>query len=347
MFATAKNKQKCKETLGIREKSVGACNPGAHNRNFRTANANQFTPNTLGRPAFIRNKRGGLSPLALMKRKSPSHMTTPSILVLGVGAFAHSTGQILKDAGARLSTYLIRNYGHFPPSTLGPTFNREQFPSPCQVIKEHRVDLVVPMSIDWAQAPWAEELLRMGVPLFSPTGEAMRIERERDFARELCQKYRIPFPQAHVARNRLEAEDLLKQHPKPFVIKNPLCSPTSPIHTILCESTEDTRSWLKQIDYAEGVFLQEYLGPCEAGHIALVSAGEIHSVVTNQEYSAPSRAIWGWSPALHSGDWWRKIPMTNTGLPASCYIRFGRGFVKLGITAQSRLPRSSATASGM
>jgi phosphoribosylamine-glycine ligase len=219
-----------------------------------------------------------------MKRKSPSHTTTPSILVLGVGAFAHSTGQILKDAGARVSTYLTRNYGHFPPSSLGPTFNREQFPSPCQVSKDQGVDLVVPMSIDWAQAPWAEELLRMDVPLFTPTGEAMRIERERDFARELCQKYRIPFPQAHVARNRLEAEELLKKHPKPFVIKNPLCSPTSPIHTILCESTEDTRSWLKQIDYAEGVFLQEYLGPCEAGHIALVSAGEIHSVVTNQEY---------------------------------------------------------------
>jgi phosphoribosylamine--glycine ligase len=30
--------------------------------------------------------------------------------------------------------------------------------------------------------------------------------------------------------------------------------------------------------------LQEYLGRAEAGHIALVSGGEIHSLVTNQEY---------------------------------------------------------------
>ena len=30
--------------------------------------------------------------------------------------------------------------------------------------------------------------------------------------------------------------------------------------------------------------MQEYLGRCEAGHIALVSGGEIHSLVTNQEY---------------------------------------------------------------
>ena len=35
---------------------------------------------------------------------------------------------------------------------------------------------------------------------------------------------------------------------------------------------------------AEGIFLQEYLGRAEAGHIALVSGGEIYSLVTNQEY---------------------------------------------------------------
>jgi len=46
----------------------------------------------------------------------------------------------------------------------------------------------------------------------------------------------------------------------------------------------DTRAWLRQVNYAEGVFLQEYLGRAEVGHIALVSGGEIYSLVTNQEY---------------------------------------------------------------
>ena len=112
----------------------------------------------------------------------------------------------------------------------------------------------------------------------------MRIERERDFARKLCADFKIPFPPAHVAANRAEAEKILAKHPQPFVIKNPLCSPTSPIHTILCETVEDTRAWLRHVNYAEGVFLQEYLGRAEAGHIALVSGGEIYSLVTNQEY---------------------------------------------------------------
>src|SRR6516165_3134601 len=203
---------------------------------------------------------------------------------MGVGAFAHSTGQILKDAGAEVATYLSRSYAHYPPSLVGPVYRSEQVPSPASLVKDGSVQLVVPMSIDWAQAPWAEELLAQQVPIFSPTRAAMKIERDRDFARHLCQDFKIAFPKTHVASNRLEAEAILEKHPQPFVLKNPFCSPTSPIHTILCETVSDTRSWLKHIDYAEGVFMQEYLGRCEAGHIALVSGGEIYSLVTNQEY---------------------------------------------------------------
>lgn len=206
------------------------------------------------------------------------------MLVLGVGSFAHSTATILRDNGARVATYLTRDYGHHAPSLAGPVVTREQAPSPIRLLGEFGVNLVIPMSIDWAQAPWHRELLDSGVAIFGPTGESMRIERERDFARTLCERFGIPFPRAFVARNRLEAEEIMERHPMAFVLKNPLCSPTSPIHTILCESISDTRSWIRHVDYAEGVFLQEYLGRCEAGHIALVSDGEIHSLVTNQEY---------------------------------------------------------------
>lgn len=205
-------------------------------------------------------------------------------LVLGVGSFAHSIGTALKDAGAKVSTYLTRNYGHFPPTLVGPAFSKDAIADPTAIIADRSIDVVIPQSIDWAQAPWAENLVRSGTGIFSPTGEAMRIERERDFARKLCSDFGIRFPQAYVASNRLEAEKILRDHPQPFVIKNPLCSPTSPVHTILCETVEDTRAWLRNVNYAEGVFLQEYLGRAEAGHIVLVSGGEIYSLVTNQEY---------------------------------------------------------------
>jgi phosphoribosylamine---glycine ligase len=205
-------------------------------------------------------------------------------MILGVGSFAHGIGHALANAGANVSTYLTRHYGHFPPSLVGPTFSHDAFSSPVPLIKKNDVELVIPQSIDWALASWAKDLMKSGVGVFSPTGEAMRIERERDFARKLCAARKIPFPQAYLASNRLEAEKILAQHPQPFVIKNPLCSPTSPIHTILCEAVEDTRAWLRHVNYAEGVFLQEYLGRAEVGHIALVSGGEVYSLATNQEY---------------------------------------------------------------
>lgn len=205
-------------------------------------------------------------------------------MVLGVGSFAHSIGGALRDAGASVSSYLTRNYGHFPPSLVGPTYLPGVYPSPVPVLRAAGVEAVIPQSIDWALQPWAEELISSGVGIFSPTGEAMRLERERDFAQQLCARFQVPFPRSFVAANRLAAEHILAEHPRPFVIKNPLCSPTSPVHTILCETVADTRAWLRNVNYAEGIFMQEYLGRAEAGHIALVSGGEIYSLVTNQEY---------------------------------------------------------------
>ena len=126
---------------------------------------------------------------SLMRRSTSVPKRPPSVMVLGVGSFAHSLTQVLKDDGAAVCTYLTRNYGHFPPSLTGPTFHREAFPSPVPLLVEKIIDVVLPMSIDWAQAPWAKDLLRSGVPIFCPTGEAMRIERERDFARSLCGQF--------------------------------------------------------------------------------------------------------------------------------------------------------------
>jgi phosphoribosylamine-glycine ligase len=219
-----------------------------------------------------------------MPRKIPNQKSAANVMILGVGSFAHSIGKALADDGANVSTYLTRNYGHYPPTLVGETFLRDAFPSPLPLVREKKIDVVIPQSIDWALQPWAEALVKSGVGIFSPTGEAMRIERERDFARKLCSNFQIPFPKSFVASNRIEAEKTLAENPQPFVIKNPLCSPTSPVHTIMCETVADTRAWLRNVNYAEGVFLQEYLGRAEAGHIALVSGGEIHSIVTNQEF---------------------------------------------------------------
>src|SRR5690349_10618394 len=127
-----------------------------------------------------------------MTRKSTSATRVCSAMVLGVGAFAHSTSQILKEDGAVVSTYLTRDYGHYPPSLASPIYSKDAFPSPVPLIKQNGIDLVVPMSIDWVLASWRDELLASRAAIFCPTGEGMRIERERDFARQLCREFKIP-----------------------------------------------------------------------------------------------------------------------------------------------------------
>src|SRR5260370_7020386 len=99
---------------------------------------------------------------------------------LGIGAFAHSTAQILKDAGVTVSTYLTRNYGHYPASLAGPTYNSTQYSSPCPLLRQNAVDLVVPMSIDWAQSPWKDELLALTLPILVPPADAITLKPEPD-----------------------------------------------------------------------------------------------------------------------------------------------------------------------
>jgi phosphoribosylamine--glycine ligase len=206
------------------------------------------------------------------------------VLVLGIGAFTQAMMRRLRDRGVRTAAYLTRDYAHHGPRSEGECIDSAQVSNPCAMIRDMRPALIVPMSIEWALKPWTAEFLALNPPILCPTGEGLRLERERDFARVLCDRYGIPFPRAHFAKTRAEAEALVRGENRPFVIKNPLCSPTSPIHTIVCETVDDTLAWLPRLDDSEGIFLQEYLGRREAGHIALVTDGEITPLVTNQEY---------------------------------------------------------------
>ncbi len=206
------------------------------------------------------------------------------VMVMGVGAFAHSVMTILQESGADTDCYLTRPYAHYGANKSGRCWDSREHPSPLPLIADSKPDLIVPMAIAWAEKPWAERLVSDGAPLLSPVGKAMQIEVSRETAAKLCRKHGVPVPEFHYAGNRLEALEWMREQPRPYVLKNPICSPFSPVHTIVCETVQDTLGWLDRVDYAEGVFLQEYLGTAEAGHFVFVSGGEITSLVTNQEY---------------------------------------------------------------
>ena len=236
------------------------------------------------------------------------------VMAFGVGAFTQGMLEILREQGAEVATYLTRDYAHAAPGFAGPTFDHLQFPDPLEVLKQWPADFMLPMSIDWALQPWTQKLLDSGMPIFCPSGEGLRLERERDFARELCREHGIAFPKSFFARTRAEAEIIVRREGVPFVLKNPLCAPLSPIQTIVCETVEDTLSWLPRLDDREGVFLQEYMGRAEAGHIAFVSGGELYSVVTNQEYKRAFAGNMGIVAGAPLGGLVEKDPTDKYGL---------------------------------
>ena len=112
----------------------------------------------------------------------------------------------------------------------------------------------------------------------------MQIEISRSMAANLCNRLDVPDPEFFHAESKEEAIEIINDNPRPYVLKNPICSPFSPVHTIVCETVEDTLGWIERIDDSEGIFLQEYIGTAEAGHFVFISEGKIQSLVTNQEY---------------------------------------------------------------
>lgn len=240
------------------------------------------------------------------------------VMAFGVGAYTQGMLHVLRESGANVSTYLTRTYAHYPPSLEGPTFDGAKVLNPCPIVRERKPAFILPQSIDWAQKPWRDELLATGTPVFCPTGDGLLLERERDFARRLCERFNVPFPRSYVAGSLKEAQNILERDPRAYVIKNPLCSPTSPVHTIVCESVTETKRWLERVDYAEGVFLQEYMGRAEAGHIGVVSGGEIHSLVTNQEYKRAFTGNMGVVAGAPLGGLVERDPEDRYGLAREC-----------------------------
>ena len=85
--------------------------------------------------------------------------------------------------------------------------------------KEKGIDLVVV----GPEAPLASGIVdyfdNLGIPIFGPSKAAAQIESSKVFARNLMEKYGIPYPKGAVFSSYLEARKCLEEQPLPVVIK--------------------------------------------------------------------------------------------------------------------------------
>ena len=88
-----------------------------------------------------------------------------------------------------------------------------------KAVKEKGIDLVVVAP----EAPLASGIVdyfdNLGIPVFGPTKAATQIESSKVFARNLMEKYGIPYPKGAVFSSYFEARKYLEEQPLPVVIK--------------------------------------------------------------------------------------------------------------------------------
>jgi phosphoribosylamine-glycine ligase len=212
-----------------------------------------------------------------------------NVLVLGHSGFAQAVVEEVKRRGGWAGVHLTVASGNYGPESVGA----EIFPAsdnPAAIAQQHKVDLVIPASIDWHRQPWKDDL-HDAAPVFSPFGKAMMLERYRDMGMQLAQQHAIAVPYWHLAARQQDAIEFARESGEPWVFKNPKCSPSAPLHTVVPATLAECLEGLGQANDTDGgIFLQQHIGADEIGHIAFVSGGKAYPVVTNQEYKKPQEA---------------------------------------------------------
>ena len=88
-----------------------------------------------------------------------------------------------------------------------------------KAVKEKGIDLVVVAPEASLALGIVDYFDNLGIPVFGPTKAATQIESSKVFARNLMEKYGIPYPKGAVFSSYFEARKYLEEQPLPVVIK--------------------------------------------------------------------------------------------------------------------------------
>ncbi|MCI5073119.1 hypothetical protein MRY82_09305 [bacterium] len=149
---------------------------------------------------------------------------------------------------------------------------------------KHQINYVYPTSINWRQFVDEAFIKQQKIKVLAVNKQALAIEKDRFFAKTLCNEYKIPFIESYTFDRQSEAVSFIQNNPAAYVIKNRYSSPNSKIKTTVCTSYEQTLAIIKQTDCSDGIFLQKYAGEDEAGHTVFITNGKVYPFCTNQEY---------------------------------------------------------------
>ena len=155
--------------------------------------------------------------------------------------------------------------------------------------KEKGIDLVVV----GPEAPLASGIVdyfdNLGIPVFGPTKAATQIESSKVFARNLMEKYGIPYPKGAVFSSYFEARKYLEEQPLPVVIKADGLAAGKGV--IIADSLTEAHKALSEImetkifgSAGDRVIIDEYLIGREVSLIAFTDGKTVSPMVPACDY---------------------------------------------------------------
>ena len=162
-----------------------------------------------------------------------------------------------------------------------------------KAVKEKGIDLVVV----GPEAPLALGIVdyfdNLGVPVFGPTKAAAQIESSKVFARNLMEKYGIPYPKGAVFSSCSEARMYLEKQPLPVVIKADGLAAGKGV--IIADSLTEAHKALGDImetkifgSAGDSVMIDEYLIGREVSLIAFTDGKTVSPMIPACDY----KKIW-------------------------------------------------------
>ena len=155
--------------------------------------------------------------------------------------------------------------------------------------KEKGIDLVVV----GPEAPLALGIVdyfdNLGIPVFGPNKAATQIESSKAFARNLMEKYGIPYPKGAVFSSYLEARKYLEEQPLPVVIKADGLAAGKGV--IIADSLTEAHKALSEImetkifgSAGDRVVIDEYLIGREVSLIAFTDGKTVSPMIPACDY---------------------------------------------------------------
>ncbi|MFH0798643.1 MAG: phosphoribosylamine--glycine ligase [Pseudomonadota bacterium] len=157
--------------------------------------------------------------------------------------------------------------------------------------RKNRVDLTVVGPESPLALGISDSFRRVGLKVFGPSREAAALESSKVFAKDFCNRYRIPTAQSETFSDAEAAIAHIRTHPLPLVVKaDGLASGKG---VVICKSAEEAEAAVSDMlvsrcfgDAGRKVVIEEFLEGEEVSFIAICDGNHVLPMAGSQDHKA-------------------------------------------------------------